>query len=497
MNIEALIQAIETLPPKEFDQWIEVHEKELSNFFYKQSGSELHALEFDKMFFGPIARSHSYSNYVKDRTSSNSFGILMELISISAEKLAIIGIDSLLETLISDLEETAGRLRLQALLEFSLVEDIATDYFTKLPVVLGLLEKSQLLDEDSNARLSVDIILLYINKAYKKFEEKGMTHHLQKFFELCSDSELVAKHPLLAHPVVCSLLAGEDAFSVQPIEVIRDRLESSTYFRDIVSSINDEYYGHPQIDHFARKWWKYDIKTILRDVLKSGRTDFRYAYNEISPCEKVLLYCFFNMKKHFFTSYAVFERILPSLKTVFDNEDYRPIMIDLGCGPMTSGIAIADLMMSSTAKALSFTYVGVDIAPAMIARAKKFEDSPLFSNTSFYYWEDWNEIDFSVLYSVAGKNNPVVFNASYLFASDSLDSEELAGLVSDVVKLWDHVYLIFQNPDNDIRNVKYIDFKSRLQHDQLLSGTETIRYKAISSESSEKVYYEILKFISP
>ncbi|MNL16097.1 hypothetical protein D3C87_1371200 [compost metagenome] len=203
------------------------------------------------------------------------------------------------------------------------------------------------------------------------------------------------------------------------------------------------------------------------------------------------------MKKHFFTSYAVFERILPSLKSFFNTEEYTPIMIDLGCGPMTSGIAIADLMMSTESDALSFTYVGVDIAPAMIERAKMFENSPLFSKTSFYYYEDWEHIDFSVLYATAGKNNPVIFNASYLFSSESLNTNQLAEFVLNVVKLWDSVYLIFQNPDSDTRNIKYVDFKSRLQHHELLNGTETIRYKATSSESSEKVYYEILKFIRP
>lgn len=498
MDINDIVQAIEKLAPKEFERWMEDNEKELSNFFYKRSSIEFLEMEFDKIFFNSIARSRSYNEYVQDKEKKGKlFGSFMELVSIAAEKLAIIGIDSLLGTLISDLHNTPGRLRLQALLEFSLVEDIESDYFKKLPVILDLLEESQILDADSNVRLSIDIILQFIDKAYKVFNTKGMISHTQKLYDLCTSSEFVKQHPLLTHPVVLSLLAGEDVFSVQPIEVLRDRLESSEYFKEIVENINNEYYNHTQIDHFAGRWWKYDNRTIIRNVLKSGRTDFREAYNEISPSEKVLLYCFFNMKKHFFTSYAVFERILPSLKVFFNIEEYTPIMIDLGCGPMTSGIAIADLMMSTESNPLSFTYVGVDIAPAMIERAKMFENSPLFSKTSFYYYEDWEEIDFSVLYATTGKNNPVIFNASYLFSSESLIPSQLAEFVLNVVKLWDSVYLIFQNPDSDTRNIKYIDFKSRLQHHELLKGTELIRYKATSSESSERVYYEILKFISP
>jgi len=497
MDIDALTQTIQTLQPPEFSVWIESHERELSNFFYKCSSEELDELDFNNRFFGSIATSASYKRYLEDRNANPFFGRLMEMMAVSAEKLAIIGIDAMLETLISDLESGAHKLRLEALMEFALVENIEKDYFTKLPKVLSILEASQDLDEGGNIRLSIDIILHYIFKARKAFSDRGMNHHLAHLIKICTDAQFLEDHPMMAHPVITAALAGEDAFALRPVDVIRDRLESSEYFKDIVSIVNKIYYDHPQIDHFARKWWKYDNRTIREQVLKNGRTDFREPYDEISPEEKVILYCFFNMKKHFFTSYAVFERILPSLQAVFNQEGYEPIMIDLGCGPMTSGIAIADLMMATTGIPLTFTYVGVDIAPAMIAKAKTFESSALFANSKFYYWLDWDEIDFSVLYAVAGQHNPVVFNASYMFASDSLDVEALANLVSEVVKLWDRVFLIFQNPDSDNRNVKYVEFKSLLQHEEILDGVETIRYKTGSSESSERVYYQILKFNKP
>jgi hypothetical protein len=495
MDLYALQHALENHTANDFNEWLDANEKELSNFFYKLSGKDLHELNFDNFYYGIIAKSNAYQEYQSNRNPAESFSLFLDMISVSAEKLALIGIDSLLHTLIVDLPETASRFRLAAINEFSSVEDISTDYFTKLPVVLGLLTQAQVIDDDGNTRALVDILTFYYKKAVSKFEEKGLNGYDSKLKGIFTDQDLADKYPLLTHPVIEDVVRGKEPFSIDFIEVIRDRLESSDAIRKLFTQINGEYFGHPDIDHNRGRWWSYNKSNILFDILVRGRADFTTAYGIISPQEKVLLYCFFNMKKHFFTSYAVFERIIPSLKDFFSNDDYRPVMIDLGCGPMTSGLAMADLINTTMGRAISFSYVGIDISTAMLDRAKTFEDSELFANCTFNYFESWNNIDFGLLRSIAGTNNPIIFNASYLFASDSLLPSDLADYITNVTKLYENVYLIFQNPSSEARNKKYLEFKEFIKFEKILDGEEDIRYVAASSESNEVVYYEILKFL--
>ena len=59
-----------------------------------------------------------------------------------------------------------------------------------------------------------------------------------------------------------------------------------------------------------------DLKNLLRDINSSYSVDescsFEY-FNEIKPYDKVQIYCYFNMRKHFFSSYAIFEAMFPEL----------------------------------------------------------------------------------------------------------------------------------------------------------------------------------------
>lgn len=497
MDIQTLIDAIGTKTAADFDSWLEDFDQDLSNYMYRQSGDDLYNIEFDSLFFSSITRSLAYKRFEKTGIASEWFARFLEMLAVAAERLALIGVESMLNNLQSSLPETGAKYRLKALLEFANVENVSKDYFKKLSIVLDLIENAQLVDEDNNIRSSVDILSFYIGKAKKAFENHGLGNHFQRLFDICSDEGLIARFPILEHPVILATLEGEDMFAMRAVEVFRDRLDPSPIIQQTFQSINEIYYAHPQINHSGGSWWGYDNNTILGEVLKRGRTDFRKGYGAITPDDKVLLYCFFNMKKHFYTTYAVFELVLPSLMQFFENSDYKPILIDLGCGPMTSGLALADLINSAVGTRLSLTYIGVDHAPAMLRRAKTFQISELFVESDFHYYEKWNEVDFGLLYNLAGKSNPVILNASYLFASESLLVDELADFVINISKIWEHVYFVFQNPATDIRNTKYIEFKSLVHHHLIKDGDETIRYKTVSGESSERVKYEILQIINP
>ncbi len=161
---------------------------------------------------------------------------------------------------------------------------------------------------------------------------------------------------------------------------------------------------------------------------------------------------------------------------------------------MTSGLALADLLHTTTGHTIRMDYIGVDIAPPMLERAERFEEVRFFAEGSnFYYYRNWNDIPIELLKTMASRQTPIILNASYLFASRSLDGEDLAQFVIELRRYFDHVYFVFQNPNYHERNTKFNYFKSLLRVETIKAGVETIIYKPASRETDETVLYEIFK----
>ena len=361
-------------------------------------------------------------------------------------------------------------------------------------MVLELLDKSRLLFEEGSVRQVVDVLVYYYNKAKRALESRGYSDIFNEVKALYRNTELVKRYPFLTHLILTDLVNGVDPFALYTKNVTRNRLEPSDCIRALFRDFNYAYFNHPKIDDPGDNLWGYSRKQILDDVLVRGRGDFTKPYGKITDDDKVLLYCYFNLKKHFFTSYAVFQIVLKSLEKIFTSQEYTPVFMDLGCGPMTSGLALADLIHTNTGHGIDFSYIGVDISDAMIKKAQSFCGLDVFGPTAtFTFVNNWNQISHTQLNELAGKNNPIIFNASYLFASTSIDSKDLARYVSGVSQNFTNVFFIFQNPNRDDRNVRYEVFKKHIKFTTIVQESENIRYKPASKESNEDVSYEILK----
>jgi hypothetical protein len=479
---------------QDFDSWIIANEKELSNFFYKQSGNDLFALKFDNFFFENISASAVYQDYHKTLRQTEPFLIFLNLIANAAEKLAEIGISSFAETVVIDLPDSPSKYRLMALNDFALVDDIRTSYFSKFPSVLDKLDKSRLLFEEGNIRQIVDVLGYYYKKAKNALESRGLTDKVLEIKALFKSEPLIKQYPFLTHQILTDLINDVNPFDLYPSEILRERLEPSPSIRNLFSKLNSDYFNHPNINSEKDDLWGLSRKEILDDVLIRGRGDFTKSYGKISAEDKVMLYCYFNLKKHFFTSYAVFQTVVSSLENLFATNEYKPVFIDLGCGPMTSGLALADLIHSKTGKGINFSYIGVDISNPMMKKAESFKSLNIFSSDStFTFVNNWNEIAPSMLNQLAGKNNPIMFNASYLFASSSVDALDLGKYVTEISNNFANVFFVFQNPNRIDRNIKYEEFKKSIKFESLINKNENIRYKPASVESNEDVSYEILK----
>jgi hypothetical protein len=477
----------------EFDNWLSRNETQLSNFFYKLTAEELNELRFDSFFFENILSSDVYQDFHQTHAQSEEFDFFLNLIAVSAERLAQIGLDSVSQNIVADLPDSPSKFRLIALNQFALVEDIRTSYLDEFPKVLSTLDKSRQFEDSSNRQI-VDVLAYYYKKARTALEKAGLPNVLKDLRRLYASKKLNVQYPFLAHQILRDLLNDVDPFALYPVEIRRERLEPSPSIRTLFADINQKFFDHPSIDRDSDNYWGYTSRHILDEVLIRGRGDFTKAYGKITSHDKVLLYCYFNMKKHFFTSYAVFQTVVDSMKGIFSNSDYKPVFIDLGCGPMTSGLALADLIHSNSGKGINMSYVGVDISDAMITRAKSFQTSRIFSSeSSFNYFKNWNDLEPAILHKFAGKNNPIIFNASYLFASSSLDANDLGKYVKSVSKSFSNIFFVFQNPNRIDRNIKYEEFKKNLKAESILKRAENIPYKAASKEANEDVSYEILK----
>lgn len=181
-----------------------------------------------------------------------------------------------------------------------------------------------------------------------------------------------------------------------------------------------------------------------------GQANFDKEYgNALTSKEIVMLYCYFNMRKHYYTSLSMFER-LGNLNEIY-NSPKRIKFIDIGCGPATSGIALVDFLNSQTNLPVKFDYFGIDIAASMRETAKDFLSNEIVDNNSIVrVIKEFDELDLSELTD----GSCILINTCYLFASPSLDISKLATFVNEVRSQNKNLlkYLLFQNPDDREKN---------------------------------------------
>jgi superfamily I DNA and/or RNA helicase len=255
---------------------------------------------------------------------------------------------------------------------------------------------------------------------------------------------------------------------------------------------------HPKTQ-YPNLIYGYDHDYNRLNVIEYGRTNFDQGTLEHSSMDKVNLYCFYNMRKHYFSSMAIFKSFNDYFKVAFTNSNNRITFIDFGCGPLTSGLAF-NQHFSNTPN-FYFNYVGIDISNAMLTKAKEFSESELFNRDSkFQFTKSLNDISEDYWESIFTLSNLVVLNFSYLFGNLTKDdAEKLATKVNSLLDKFplNKYVLVFQNSSLEKRNRTYNIFKKLVP--RLVSvnqpKTETVVYRnAIMSnfDKSETVYYELL-----
>mgnify|MGYP005851019173 CR=1 FL=1 len=240
---------------------------------------------------------------------------------------------------------------------------------------------------------------------------------------------------------------------------------------------------------------------IRNNVIEYGRTDFDSLClfaPEISVEDKVNLYCFYNMRKHYFSSYSIFE----SYKNDYFNKEIeqtsgRIAFIDFGCGPLTSGLAFNQLFKNIENYKLK--YIGIDISNSMLSKAKEFSKSTLFNaNSQFSFLKSIKEISEDQLSEYFRLSNTVILNFSYLFANLTLEqTHELANNINELIANFplNKYIIVYQNPVK--RHHNFSKFKNQLYNfdNLIVRKSETVSYKNQHQswyDKKETFTYEIL-----
>lgn len=245
---------------------------------------------------------------------------------------------------------------------------------------------------------------------------------------------------------------------------------------------------------------------IRNNIIEYGRADFDkiYAYQvnlftqEFSVKDKVMLYCYYNMRKHYFSNKAVFETYNDFFDIELKQVSNRVAFFDFGCGPLTAGIAF-NQFAKKLDENFSMNYFGIDISNGMINMAKEFSQSSIFNSAStFNFHTNIAEIEHSIYDEIFRLSNVVILNFSYLFANLNLEQTiDLANHINNLADKYplNKYIIIYQNPVNKFHN--FSKFKNTLSNIDkvIVRKSETVSYRNNENswyDNSEKFTYEII-----
>ncbi len=270
-----------------------------------------------------------------------------------------------------------------------------------------------------------------------------------------------------------------------------------------LKNLFEELVIQPYNNHPPTQAWKDVVSSKDTDyhrytILDRVRTDFDEPFNGLSPEDKVLLYCVHYMPMHLYSSYHVFTKhLLPHITE-------KVVFIDIGCGPLTSGIAFW-----AAARQCNITWIGVDRSQTMLHKAAEINKyGP--DNYNYRFFSNERLIrEFSRLpglldnYITLNDQTQIIFNFCYVLASRTLNINALSDVFYQIVNKYKthNMVVVYQNPKppNNITpemsflHKKWFTLKQNFQmfNSQVTeSNIETFRYNGLNMDFD--VYYDIL-----
>lgn len=234
----------------------------------------------------------------------------------------------------------------------------------------------------------------------------------------------------------------------------------------------------------------------IKSIVGRGQARFDEPFNGLTPDDRVLVYCYDNMQQHVVSQLYIFEKHKSFFNRYLFGSSKKILFVDFGCGPLSSGIALAEHYLESQAynrEKINFNYIGIDQSDSMLMKAERIslESSLFHSGSTFNFFNPYdrnispfNTTLFSCIDSYIDKTALVILNFSYFFASSSLDVSKLIYFVQNILDEYQftQICLIFQNPQAQGGSVndKWNLFKNGVTEFQ----------SVIEGEISEDIYYQ-------
>ena len=385
-------------------------------------------------------------------------------------------------TCITNLKDTVLKYRLQAWFHWK--------NYTKKESHVKLFEKyletlsMSVLDENEDY---TDDVLSDLHSYFFEFS------HIAGFQELFDSLDLLNKFPILSE---YKKRKGSLDYRIELHENVDKIFTPSRFTEQLFTEKFIDYIKYHDSTVWNNILLGLDTFTIRSEVINFGQANFDKPYKKLQPADIVKLYCYFNMRKHYYSSLYLFERCAWIKKLVSKEGCLK--FIDVGCGPATSGIALTDYLLSTKSSKQQFDYIGVDYYDSMLAAAADFMTNSDYKEcTNNDFLKSITEIkndDFS-------NANSILLNTCYLFASPTLKIDLLATEINNLLNTYSSLprFLLFQNTTDETKNIKYELFKKKLlKHDVLLSEKVTIKYNnqrnSFYPPVHESIYFEVLKF---
>ena len=192
----------------------------------------------------------------------------------------------------------------------------------------------------------------------------------------------------------------------------------------------------------------------FNEAIGGGQANFDVPWENLSPDDLALLYAYLNQKGHLEELIAAFGQLFPRSEAA----PQHPIVVDIGCGPFTGGLALA----ATFGRDSCFDYIGIDHADSMRRLGERLAHSNLIPGRVTTHWAASAN---ALQWQDPTRWRDVIVIISYLFASPTLDAEAVFTDLESLLRRLSHgaVTLLYTNSTREEANHQYPGFRQRLQ----------------------------------
>ena len=182
--------------------------------------------------------------------------------------------------------------------------------------------------------------------------------------------------------------------------------------------------------------------TFEKTIINYGRSSFstpQLAYNKekrrteiVTAEDQVEIYCRYFMPSYLTMAKSTYESMADMIVTDANGKIGNTVMIDIGCGPATSGLAFMETMHKHLSH---LSYIGIDTSKAMREKAEKFLKTISFSIPNMEYSLAENIAE--AARHIAVGESEVIFNMAHFFCCiDGNEAEGLAGSIAGMMNMY-------------------------------------------------------------